>query len=40
MRKGRIKYEMQAFVKGFNQRARLIKYKTEIVIRETTQIKN
>lgn len=32
-RKGRIKYEMQVFVRGFNVRRRLLKYKTEIVLR-------
>lgn len=38
--KGRIKYEMRVFVRGFNSRRRLIKHGTEIVIRETTVIKN
>ena len=38
--KGRIKYEMQAFVRGFNNRMRIIKNKTEIVIRETAPISN
>ena len=32
-RKGRIKYEMRVFVRGFNGRRRLIKHKTEIIIR-------
>lgn len=40
MRKGRIKYEMQAFIRGFNTRLRIVKCKTEIIVRETTEIKN
>lgn len=40
MRKGRIKYEMQAFIRGFNTRLRIVKAKTEIIVRETTEIKN
>lgn len=39
-RRGRIKYEMQAFVRGFNSRLRIIKCKTEIIMRETAPIKN
>lgn len=31
---------MQAFIRGFNSRLRIIKCKTEIVVRETTAIKN
>lgn len=31
---------MRVFVRGFNGRRRLIKHRTEIVIRETTVIKN
>jgi hypothetical protein len=31
---------MQAFIRGFNNRLRLLKCKNEIVIRETTVIKN
>ena len=38
--KGRIKYEMRVFVRGFNSRRRLIKHRTEIVMRETSVIKN
>ena len=39
-RKGRIKYEMQVFVRGFNSRLRIIKSKQEIIVRETQAIKN
>jgi hypothetical protein len=39
-RKGRIKYEMQAFIRGYNSRLRVVKCKSEIIVRETTQIKN
>lgn len=39
-RKGRIKYEMQVFVRGFNSRLRIIKTKQEIIVRETQAIKN
>lgn len=31
---------MRVFVRGFNGRRRLIKHKTEIIIRETSVIKN
>lgn len=31
---------MQAFVRGFNSRLRIIKCKTEIIMRETAPIKN
>jgi hypothetical protein len=39
-RRGRIKYELQAFVRGFNSRLRLIKTRQEVVIRESGAIKN
>ena len=32
-RKGRIKYEMQCYVRGFNSRLRIIKSKQEIIVR-------
>lgn len=32
-RRGRIKYEMQAFIRGFSNKLRLIRTKQEIVIR-------
>lgn len=38
--KGRIKYEMRVFVRGYNTRRRLMKHRTEIIIRETAVIKN
>ena len=39
-RKGRIKYELQAFISAFSGHRPLIKCKNEIVIRETTAIHN
>lgn len=32
-RRGRIKYELQAFIRGFNSRLRLVKCRQEIIIR-------
>lgn len=32
-RKGRIKYEMQAFIRGYNSRIRIVRCKSEIIIR-------
>jgi hypothetical protein len=39
-RRGRIKYELQAFVRGFNSHLLFVRSKQEIVIRETGVIKN
>lgn len=39
-RRGRIKYEMQAFVRGYNDRLILLRTKQEIIIREMSPIKN